>query len=75
MSTQKFVTIENQTLTQVPGISPKARENLRGKRDRPDQAHRSGAGLYPDRIHLPIDWVGISPRWTGVVQDALLRYI
>ena len=28
MSVQKFVTIGNPTLTQVPGIGPKARENL-----------------------------------------------
>ena len=28
MSAQKFVTIGNPTLTQVPGIGPKARENL-----------------------------------------------
>ena len=59
--THKFVTIGNPTLTQVPGIAPKAHENLKGKRGRPGQAHRSGARLYPGRIHLPIDRVGISP--------------
>ena len=62
---QKFVTIGNPTLTQVPCIGPKAHENLEANGI--DLAQLIEAGLHPGRIHLPIDRMGdiAEMGWSG----------